>query len=259
MGFQLLGSVRIVDATGTAHTVSAPKVGALLATLLIRAGEPVSTEELMEELWGSGPPRRARAALHVYISQLRKHLLEAGGDQGRIGTRGAGYVMDVDPAAIDAARLQELHARGRRAASAGDPERALACFEEAAALFRGPVLAREANGQIVGAFARWAEEVRLECLEALADCSLRTGREREVIGDLLVWVRERPLHETFREQLMLALYRSGRRAEALEAYRDARRVFREELGLDPRISMRQLQNAILQGESLHALPLADAV
>jgi len=258
MPYQLLGSVRIVDAAGAAHPISAPKVGALLATLLIRAGEPVSTEELIEELWGGAPPRRARAALHVYVSQLRRRLAEAGEGEGRIGTHGAGYVMGVDPAEIDAARLQELHARGRRA-FAEDPEEARRHFKEAAALFRGPVLARESNGLIVGAFARWAEEVRLECLESYADCALRTGREREVVGDLQVWVRERPLNETLREQLMLALYRSGRRAEALEVYRDARRVLREELGLDPRITMRRLQNAILQGEPLHAVPLTDAV
>ncbi|WP_445548333.1 MULTISPECIES: AfsR/SARP family transcriptional regulator [unclassified Frankia] len=150
---------------------------------------------------------------------------------------------------MDVTELRQLHARGR-ADMVGDPERALAGFTAAARLFRGPVLAGLRNGTIVSTFARWAEETRLECLESIARCALWTGRHREVVNDLTNWVDEHPFHETFREQLMLALHRSGRRAEALAQFRDARRVLREELGLEPGETMRRLHSAILNDEAV---------
>ncbi|GAB2855675.1 hypothetical protein GCM10022221_64040 [Actinocorallia aurea] len=243
MDYQLLGPLRMGGAEP--RTISAPKVEALFAALLIRANQPVSTDELIDELWGDGPPRRARAALHVYISQLRKNVLPPGGAE--IHTHAQRYVLAVDETLVDSHHLQRLHAQGVSALR-DDPERALAGFTAAAALFRGPVLSGVPQGLIVGTFARWAEEVRLECLEAIAQCSLRTGRHRELIRDLSRWVEEHPLNETFREQLMLALHRSGRRAEALEAFQAARRVLRDELGLDPRHTMRRLQSAIMEAD-----------
>ncbi len=249
MRYQVLGAVRIGGEVR--RTISAPKVGTLLAALLIRANEAVSTDELIDEVWGQGPPKQARSALHVYVSQLRKQLPDS---DDAIRTHGFGYVMDVDPAQIDATVLQRLHAEGQRLAE-HDPAAALERFQAAAALFRGPVLARESNGLIVGTFARWAEEVRLECMEAVAACAMRVGREREVVRELSRWVREHPLNETLREQLMVALHRSGRRAEALGVYQEGRRILRDELGLDPRITMRQLQTAILRDEADEA-PLA---
>ncbi|MBB2747246.1 UNVERIFIED_ORG: DNA-binding SARP family transcriptional activator [Microbispora rosea subsp. rosea] len=181
---------------------------------------------------GERAPKRARAALHVYISHLRKNYVQPAVDGAAIRTHAQGYLLETDRESVDVFRLQSLHAAGRDETDR-DPERALDSFAAAAALFRGPVLAGIDNGLIVGTFARWAEEVRLECLEAIAMCSLRLGRHREVIGDLSRWVEQYPLNENLREQLMLALYRSGRRAEALEVFESARQVLREELGLDP--------------------------
>lgn len=246
MRYELLGPLRLVDEE--THTISAPKVETLLAALLIRANQPVSTDELLDELWGNEPPKRARAALHVYISHLRKNYVQPAVDGAAIRTHAQGYLLETDRASVDVFRLQSLHAAGRDEAER-DPERALESFATAAALFRGPVLAGIDNGLIVGTFARWAEEVRLECLEAIAMCSLRLGRHREVIGDLSRWVEQYPLNENLREQLMLALYRSGRRAEALEVFQSARQVLREELGLDPRMTMRRLQFAILSADA----------
>ncbi|MCD0451641.1 AfsR/SARP family transcriptional regulator [Actinocorallia sp. API 0066] len=243
MEFQLLGPLRLAGTQP--RTISAPKVEALLATLLIRANQPVSTDELIDELWPDAPPRRARAALHVYISQLRRNVLT--GDGARIHTHAQRYLLTVEESEVDAHHLQQLHGEGT-AALRDDPERALAALTGAAALFRGPVLAGVPQGLIVGTFARWAEEIRLECLEGIAQCSLRTGRHRELIRDLSRWVEEHPLNETFREQLMLALHRSGRRAEALEVFQSARRVLRDELGLDPRHTMRRLQSAIIEAD-----------
>ncbi|GAA2585833.1 AfsR/SARP family transcriptional regulator [Actinomadura fulvescens] len=247
MKYELLGPLRLVDCE--THTITAPKMETLLATLLIRANQPVSTGELINELWGDRPPRRARAALHVYVSQLRKNFVR--GDAS-IKTHAQGYLMEIDDSTVDVFHLQRLHTAGRAVLEA-EPESALASLQAAARLYRGPVLAGIGDGLIVGAFARWAEEVRLECLEGIADCALRVGRHRELVGALSAWVNEYPLNETLREHLMLALHRSGRRAEALEAYHSARRVLQEELGLDPRDTMRRLQLAILEADTDYAI------
>jgi DNA-binding SARP family transcriptional activator len=250
MRYELLGPLRLVDEETL--RVAAPKVENLLATLLIRANQPISTDELINELWGNEPPRRARAALHVYVSHLRKNYVQPAVDGAVIHTHAHGYLLEVDKASVDVHHLQALHAEGRSVLDA-EPERALNAFTAAANLFRGPVLAGVNNGLIVGTFARWAEELRLECLEAIAHCSLRVGRHREVVGDLSRWVDEYPLNENLREQLMLALYRCGRRAEALEVFQSARQVLREELGLDPRVTMRRLQFAILESDADFAI------
>ncbi|WP_232295095.1 AfsR/SARP family transcriptional regulator [Parafrankia sp. EUN1f] len=150
----------------------------------------------------------------------------------------------MDDSLTDVYDLQRLHARGR-ADLAENPERAFVSFTAAAALFRGPVLAGVPDGAIVSTFMRWAEEMRLECLESIARCSLRIGRHREVVSDLTHWIDEHPFHEAFRELLMLALHLSGRRAEALSEFQRARHLMREELGLEPSETMRQLQSAIL--------------
>ncbi|MFI0479626.1 BTAD domain-containing putative transcriptional regulator [Actinomadura sp. 9N215] len=245
MQYELLGPLRLVESEFRAFNT--PKVETLLATLLIRANQPVSTDHLMLQLWGDSPPRRCRAALHVYVSQLRKAL--AGLSAGAVvRTHGQGYRLEADEDSIDSVRLRRLHEEGRMLLD-DDPERALAAFQEAVGLFRGPVLAGVGDGLFIGAFVRWAEETRLECREAVAQCSLRVGRHRELIGDLSVWVDENPLNETLREQLMLALFRSGRRAEALEVFQSARRALREELGLDPRATMYRLQAAILRADA----------
>jgi DNA-binding SARP family transcriptional activator len=246
MRYELLGPLRIVNDDGV-HRINAPKVETLLAALLVRANRAVTSEELTAEIWGASPPRRSRAALHVYISQLRKTFVRPDADEAVIRTSSSGYVLDLADAELDVVELQRLHARGR--AAAGRPEEALRHFTSAAELFRGPVLAGSRDGLIVSAFGRWADETRLECQESIARLSLLTGRHREVIGDLANWVDENPLHETLREQLMLALHRSGRRADALEVFQSARKVLRDELGLEPGDSLRRLQSAILDPES----------
>ncbi|ROO85598.1 DNA-binding SARP family transcriptional activator [Actinocorallia herbida] len=246
MEFLVLGPLRAGGPGG--GTVGAPKVTALLAVLLVRAGETVSFDELIDELWPEGPPRRARAALHVYVSQLRRRVLPPEGARIVTGARGYALVGAV----TDAARLERL--RGEAvAASIADPVLALDRFSAAAALFRGPVLAGVPYGPVAGAFARWAEECRLECLEGIASCALRAGRHRELVGDLTRWVEEHPLNETLREQLMLALHRSGRRAEALAAFHQAERVLRTELGIGPRAAMLRLRSQIADEA---ALPVA---
>ncbi|PPK71426.1 AfsR/SARP family transcriptional regulator [Actinokineospora auranticolor] len=242
MRYLLLGPLQI--AGETTLTITAPKIETLFATLLIRANRAVSTDELIGELWGEQPPRRVRSALHVYVSQIRKRFTADEPGAAVLRTHGQGYLLEVDESRLDVTDLQREHALGQSLVDR-DPHAALAAFTRAAALFRGPVLGHIRNGLVVGGFGRWADELRLECLEAVARGSLVTGRHREVIGDLAKWAEEYPLHEAFREQLMVALYRSGRRAEALAVFQSARRVLREELGLEPRESMRRLQSHIL--------------
>lgn len=240
--YELLGPLQI--RSNKAHRISAPKVEVLLAALLIKANLPVSAEELMGEIWGDDRPTRVRSGLHVYVSQLRKICAGPEGQGATIDTHAYGYVLRLDESRTDVYDLQRLHTRGR-AVLVDDPDQAYACFTAAADLFRGPVLAGMRNGSIVSTFVRWAEEMRLECLESIARCSLRTGRHRELVCDLTNWIDEHPFHEAFRELLMTALHLSGRRAEALREFQRARRLMQEELGLEPSATMRRLQSAIL--------------
>ncbi|WP_052914524.1 AfsR/SARP family transcriptional regulator [Protofrankia coriariae] len=242
--FELLGPLQLVSDRDGPRTISAAKIETLLAVLLIRANRPVFSEELISEIWGEERPRRARAGLHVYVSHLRKMFAHFGVRNAVIVTHPQGYLLAVDEALLDTCELRVSHARGRENRMP-DPERALVSFSAASRLFRGPVLAGIGKGTITTTFVRWAEEMQLECLESIAYCLLRTGRHRELVGDLTNWVEEHPLHEAFREQLMLALHRSGRRAEALRVFQHTRRVLRDELGLEPGETMRRLQNAIL--------------
>jgi DNA-binding SARP family transcriptional activator len=241
MRFQLLGPLRIVDGDSV-MTISAPKVETLLATLVIRANQVVSADELIDEVWGGHPPKRGRDALHVYISQLRKRFLG-----NSLRTHGQSYQLHIDPVDIDVTELRAAYEQGQ-SMRATDPRAALGHYTRAARLFRGPVLGGICNGHVVGGFARWVEEIRLACLESVATCSLQVGRHRELIGDLARWVDEYPMHEVFREHLMLALHRAGRRADALDVFQSGRRVLRDELGLEPRESMRRLQTAILNAD-----------
>lgn len=241
MHYLLLGSLAVVD-EDTTLTITAPKIETLFATLLIRANQTVPTGDLIGEIWGEHPPRRVRAALQVYVSQLRKRFPET-----TLLTSGPGYRLEVAKTDVDATDLHRLHSRGLSLMDR-DPETALATLRQAVGLFRGPVLGRIRNGLVVGAFARWADELRVDCLEAIGRVSLATGRHREVIGELAQWADEHPLHEPFRELLMVALCRTGRRAEALAVFQSARRVLRAELGLEPGQPMRRLQSAILSAE-----------
>jgi DNA-binding SARP family transcriptional activator len=247
MRFLLLGPLQL--AGDASITINAPKVETLLATLLVRANQVVPADELISELWGEHPPRRVRAAIHVYVSQIRKILGQDPDGSAVLQTRSQGYQLMTDPAVIDVTDLRTLYVHGLGLES-DDPAAALAVFTRATALFRGPILGGIRNGIIVGGFGRWADELRLECLEAIARCSLAAGRHRDLISELGRWAEEYPLHEAFHEQLMLALHRSGRRAEALAVFQLARRALREELGLEPRDSMRRLQTAILNDRVL---------
>jgi len=260
--FRILGPLEVLDAQGQRLALGGPKQRALLAVLLLHAGQVVAVERLVDELWGEDPPDSAAHVLQVYVANLRKALepdraRRAAGDL--LGTRPGGYLIEVGPDRLDLARFERLAAEGRAALAAGDPAQAARLLRQALGLWRGPALAGvvlHASGQ--GEVAR-LEERRLATLEDRIQAELATGRHHELAGELEALVAAHPLRERLHGQLMLALYRSGRQAEALAAYRRTRQVLAEELGIDPGRALQELERAILaQDPTLDWTPAAAA-
>ena len=186
---------------------------AVLTALLLEARRVVPTDRLLSDLWGESPPRTAATSLHNLVSQLRKLL-----GPETLATQAPGYVLHVRPEQIDAHRFERSLADARRLPPAERGEH----LQQALALWRGPPLAEFAFEDFAQAEIRRLEELRLVALEERIDADLELGRHGNVVGELEALVREHPLRETFCKQLMLALYRAGRQAEALEAYQAAR-------------------------------------
>ena len=213
------------------------KQRALLAVLALRVGQPISSDRLVEELWGERPPRTARHALENYVSELRKTL---GPDL--IATRPAGYVLELDPVQVDAARFERLVAttRPRSTAECADELR------EALSLVRGQPLADLGYEPFAQSETPRLLELELHARERLAECDLELGRHADALLALEPLVAQHPLRERLRALFMLALYRSGRQAEALTAYQEIRTTLLEELGIDPGDDLRELERAILR-------------
>jgi predicted ATPase/DNA-binding SARP family transcriptional activator len=236
----LLGQLQVVDADERDVTVPAGKQRALLALLALHAGRVVPAEQVIDALWGEAPPARVRNGLQALASKLRSAL--AAPDV--LVMRGGGYVLDVPPDAVDAGRYEHLVAEGR-AVAADDPERAVALFAEADALWRGEPLAEFAYEEFAQPAISRLSELRLSVLEERLELELALGRLDGGIVELEALVRAHPLRERLRALLMVALYRAGRQADALQELQDARRILGEELGLDPGPELRRLEAAIL--------------
>jgi SARP family transcriptional regulator, regulator of embCAB operon len=245
--YEVLGSLRVVGRPG-GTTINARKVKILLSVLLIRADQLVTVDRLMEEIWDGEPPRRATAAVHVYVSQLRKFLSGPGAVDNPITTRPGGYLLRRGDDELDLHDFQRLVQRGRLDARAGRHADAVQNFDAALRTWRGPVLADLQESGMIAAFAAGIEEMRLECLEARIDSALVLGRHRELVGQLFSLTAEHAQRESFHRQLMLALYRSERQADALRAYRRVRDSLRGDLGLDPGRPLRELHDAILAAD-----------
>jgi YVTN family beta-propeller protein len=216
------------------------KQRALLALLLLRANKVVPRDRLIDDIWGERAPETATTALQGYVSGLRKAL-----GAERILTRAPGYLLQVDPEAVDLGRFERLVRDGRAALAAGDPERASSMLSEAVALWRGPPLADVNATPFAYAERLRLDELRLAAIEERVEAELALGRHTDLVAELEALVAQHPLREKLRAQLMLALYRSGRQADALEAYQDARRLLVHELGLEPGAALRSLEQAIL--------------
>jgi DNA-binding SARP family transcriptional activator/type II secretory pathway pseudopilin PulG len=217
----------------------------VLALLLLHANEVVRTERLIDDLWGERAPRNAAAALHTHVSRLRKAL---GPDL--VVRREWGYVLRTHPESFDLSRFERLVADAEPLPAA---ERSLKLVE-ALQLWRGPALADlGGEGGLEGEIAR-LEELHLAILERRVDADLEAGRNAELVGEIEALVAAHPVREHLRWQLILALYRAGRQVEALEVYRETRRVLTEELGLEPSPELRELERAILRQDPALALP-----
>jgi DNA-binding SARP family transcriptional activator len=225
------------------------KPRALLARLALDANRTVAVQRLIDDLWGDSVPGSAAKMVQIYVSQLRKVLPE-----GVLRTRPPGYVVELEPEAVDATRFRALHREGREALAAGDPRTAAARLRQALALWRGPALAEfsEPFARVEGAHL---EEQRLVCLEERIEADLALGLHAEVAGELEALVARHPLRERLHGQLILALYRAGRQADALAAYDRFRRRLDDELGIEPSAPLKALQHRILnQHPSLELAP-----
>ncbi|HXS63849.1 MAG TPA: BTAD domain-containing putative transcriptional regulator [Streptosporangiaceae bacterium] len=225
--------------------IGAPKWRALLAVLLLRPGQVVSTGQLADELWGASPPKGARKLISGYAARLRQLI---GDPDGRVlVTTAPGYRLLVDPADLDAPQFERLLTVARAALDRADGERAASLLDEALALWRGPALVDVPPGPLIAAEAARLDELRLDAFELRAEARIGCDRAAELVAELRLLTAEYPLRERFWHQLMRALELSGRPAEALEAYARVQKILAEELGADPGRDLQQLHGRLLSG------------
>ena len=246
MDYRILGPLEVAE-QNREIVVGRGRQRSLLVVLLLHANEVVSSDRLIDELWGDAPPPTAAKTVQVYVSQLRK-VLRDGDGHGPLLTRGHGYVLRVAPGELDLERFERALADGRRALERDAPDRAAAHLRDALALWRGPPLADFAYEVFAQSEIARLEELRLAAMEERIEADLALGRHAEVVGDLDALVADHPLRERLRGQLMLALYRCDRQADALAVYREGRKLLSEELGLEPSPTLRRLEASILAHE-----------
>jgi DNA-binding SARP family transcriptional activator len=241
--FRLLGPLEaLID--GNSVNLAAAKPRALLALLLLNRNRVVPTETLIDELWGDEPPARATKTLQVYVSQLRKEL-----GPERLVTRAPGYELRVGEDELDVDRFEKLAAEARARLAGGDAAGAVEGMRRALDLWRGPALLEfRAEPFAMGAAAR-LEDLRLAAVEDLLSGALEAGEAAGIVPELEELVASHPLRERPRELLMLALYRAGRQADALELFRRTRELFVSELGIEPSASLRELEQAMLRQDT----------
>jgi DNA-binding SARP family transcriptional activator len=241
--FRILGPLEVID-QGRALPLGGSRQRTLLALLLTRANEVVSTDRLIDELWGARPPRTAANALQYHVSQLRKALAPS----NVIITQEPGYLMRVGPNELDLLRFERLVEEARRA----PPDLCARLLREALGLWRGPALVDLAQESFAQAEILRLEELRLGALEQRFEADLGLGRHAELVGELEALVRAHPLRERLRGQLMRALYGAGRQADALGVYRETRSLLVDELGIEPSTALQDLEKAILRQDPLMA-------
>jgi DNA-binding SARP family transcriptional activator len=251
MEFRVLGPLE-ANAGGRPIRLGGSKQRALLAMLLLHANEVISSDRLIEALWDGDAPESAPKALQVHVSQLRKALEpeRAPGDPASLlVTQPPGYVLRVAPERLDLVQFEREVAEGRRLLDAGEPAAAVSALDTALSLWRGPALGDLTYATFAQAEIGRLEELRLAALEDRFEAQLACGRHVAVIPELERLVAEHPLRERPRAQLMLALYRAARQADALEVYRDTRAVLVDELGIEPGKALQDLHAAMLRQDS----------
>jgi DNA-binding SARP family transcriptional activator len=249
--FRILGPLEVLE-DGRPVALGGPKQRAALAILLLSANRVVSIEQFADDLYAGAPPVTAVTQVQRQVSELRKAIgAEA------IETRSPGYVLHVEPEQLDLARFERWTHDGAQALERSDPDTAAGLLRRALDLWRGAPLADLTYESFAQPAIGRLEELRLAAIEQRVGADLELGRETEVIGELDALIWDHPLRERFRAQMMLALYRTGRQAEALEHYRRARETLVEELGIEPSAALRELEQLILaQDETLDRRPTA---
>ncbi|MET8833224.1 AfsR/SARP family transcriptional regulator [Micromonospora sp. NPDC004540] len=248
MKFNVLGSLEIITDSGESIPLGASKISQVLALLVARAGEVVSVDTLVEELWGDQPPRSALTTLQTYVYHARRMFAQkqlTRPERNVLLTRSPGYLLDASVDETDATIFERLLRKGSERLQAGQPEESSGHLRDALALFRGSAFASVSMGAVLAAHAANLEELRTRAIELRIEAQAQLGRHRELVPELQSLVIARPLNEWFYGQLMVALHRSGRRAEALEVYQRLRRVLRDELGVEPTAEVQRLHRVML--------------
>jgi len=243
MEFRILGALEVRDDGDRRIPLGAGKQRAVLAILLLHANQVVPTERLIDELWGGSPPGTARKAIQVYVTRLRKAL-----GAERIRTQEPGYQLDLGSAALDLHDFQALVSEARKLREQGEDARAAERLRDALALWNGPPLADFTYEPFAQTEIPRLEEQRLEALEERIDADLAFGHGGDLVAELKALVARHPYRERLRGQLMLALYRDGRQADALAVYQETRKLLVEELGIEPGPALQRLEGAILRQE-----------
>ena len=239
LDFRVLGPLEVVGEEG-AVALAQGKARVALGVLLIHANEVVATDRLIDDIWGAQPPATALKSVHVYVSQLRRSL---GADA--IVTRPPGYQLRLEPGQLDLYRFERL----REEAAHAEPATAAAKLRQALRLWRGPPFADFTYDAFAQATIARLEELRVCVLEECIAAELELGRHAELVGELATLAQEHPLRERIRAAQMLALYRSGRQADALAAYQSTRRALVDVLGIEPGRALHELERDILTQES----------
>ena len=250
MKARILGPLEI-DVAGARVEIRGGKQRELLAVLLIQADEVVSADRITDALWGESPPASAVKTVQSLVSRLRSTL---GTASGALETHGHGYRLHLEPDQLDATAFRAGLEEGRRALARGDASGASELLRDALALWRGPALAEFRYEDFAQSEIARLDELRLAALEERIEADLALGRHDELIVELEELVADQPLRERLRGQLMLALYRAGRQAEALSTYQEGRRALAEELGLEPGEGLQRLERQILDHDPEIAAP-----
>ncbi|MGW3497516.1 AfsR/SARP family transcriptional regulator [Streptomyces sp. NPDC001020] len=253
MDISVLGPFR-ATLSGVPVHLTAVKPRKVFALLALQAGQVVSVSSLVEEVWGESPPRSVQTTLQTYVLQIRNAIAAAidgngaglpNGAKSILVTESGGYRLDVHGGLLDAHEFDALSSAGHRALDHGDWAEASSFLGRALSLWHGHALADVQCGPLLEVEATRLDESRMSVLQRRIEADLRLGRHHELVGELSGLTSRHPLHEAMHEQLMLALYRVGRRSDALTVYRQLRRCLNQTLGLDPSSSVEQLHRAVL--------------
>ncbi|GAA2803373.1 AfsR/SARP family transcriptional regulator [Saccharopolyspora taberi] len=248
LSFRVLGPLSVL-VDNRSLPIPGGKQRTLLGALLLHANEVVPVDELVEHIWGDELPHRPRRALHTYLTRLRHTLARQGAGLARlIHTSGAGYLIEIPPDQLDLTRFRTLLGNANSAAGRGDRATESVHLAEALALWRGPVLPDVQSESLHRDVVPRITEDWVRATERYCDSGLALGRHEELVGSLRVLTLKYPFHERLWQHLMLALYRSGRRGEALAAYAEMGNRLREDLGVDPCAEVRHLHLAMLRDE-----------